>query len=483
MPPLPRSILAIFLAFIAGCAAVGPDYQSVPPRIPTGWTETKGTGLRVTEQAPDNLAQWWRQWNDPILSELIAQAMDQNSDLRTARARLREARASRAVADSARYPSVTASGSASRSKGSKETTSGATRDAYSAGIDAAWEPDLFGATRRDIEAAQADLDAAGADLHATQVSLVAEVALNYVNLRAYLDRLAIARANLSSQSETLQLTEWRTQAGLASSLDVEQARANRAQTLAQIPSLESSLAQTEHNLALLLGQAPASLHAKLAQAGPIPTVPDLVKVGIPAQTLAQRPDVAAAERRLAAATARIGVAEAARYPGLSLSASLSLESLSLDHLVRTSALSNALVASLAGPIFNAGRLRQQVEIQNARQEQALISYEKTVLTALQEVEDALTALANNRQRQAALRVAADSSRNAALLARQRYSSGIVDFQTVLDAERSQLSAEDSLKSSEAEGATSLIQLYKALGGGWSPDSPNSSPSAANRTPS
>ncbi len=451
-------ILALLLA-LGGCAALGPDYQAPNPPVPAAWS---GTAARPAE----DIAEWWKRLHDPILDQLVAQALAASPDLKVAQARLREARARRVLAGAETSPSVTASASASRSKSSRNTGSGATRDLFSASFDASWEPDVFGATRRGIEAAEADLQASGASLDNTRVTLVAEVARNYVELRGAQARLGIARANLASQSETLQLTDWRAQAGLSGSLEVEQARGNREQTRAQIPSLETSLAQAEHQIALLLGQAPASLHAQLAPVAALPQVADALAVGIPADTLRRRPDVRAAERKLAAETARIGVAEAARYPNFQLSGSIGLDALSAGGLFSGAALGHSLLAGVAGTLFDGGRLRQRVEIQNAVQEQALANYENTLLTALREVEDALVALANSRQRLDALGSAASAARNAALLARQRYGGGLIDFLTVLDSERSLRSVEDNLASADTARVTALIQLYKALGGGW-----------------
>lgn len=454
---------------LSGCAAVGPDYVPPATEVPAGWARLDPAAQPVAHAAASgDLGQWWQRLNDPLLSGLIDEALQASPDLRSAQAKLREARARRTVAAAGQYPSVTASGSARRSRSSEEAGSGATRNAFSAGFDASWELDVFGGVRRSIEAAEADLESAVASLHDTQVSLASEVALTYVEVRAQQTRLGVARANLASQSETLQLTDWRAQAGLVSSQDVEQARSNREQTRAQIPSLETSLAEAEHRLDFLLGRAPGTLHARLAATGELPAVPDRIAVGIPADTLRQRPDVRAAERRLAAETARVGVAEAARYPSFNLSGSIGLEALTLGGLGNSGAAASSLLAGITGPVFNAGRLRAQVEIQDAVREQAQVTYEQTVLTALQEVENALVALARNRERVEALAIAAESAGNAAQLARQRYSAGLIDFQSVLDTERSVLSAEDSLASSRADGVLALIRLYKALGGGWSP---------------
>ncbi len=467
--PQPTRLLLMLAGLgLAGCAAVGPDYVPPATDVPAGWSRLDTASQPVTRaDAPGDLSQWWQRLNDPLLSQLIAEALQASPDLRSAQARLREARARRTVAAAARFPSVAASGNARRSRSSEETGSGDSRNSFSAGFDASWEIDVFGGVRRGVEAAEADLESTVANLDNTWVSLASEVALNYVELRALQTRLGIARANLASQSETLQLTDWRAQAGLVSNQDVEQARSNREQTRAQIPSLETSLAESEHGLDLLLGRAPGTLHARLAATGALPAVPAQIAVGIPADTLRQRPDVRAAERKLAAETARVGVAEAARYPSFNLSGSIGLEALTFGALGNSGAATSSLLAGITGPVFNAGRLRAQVEIQDAVREQAQVSYEQAVLTALQEVENALVALARNRERIEALAIAAESARNAAQLAQQRYSAGLIDFQSVLDTERSVLSAEDSLASSRADGVLALIRLYKALGGGWS----------------
>lgn len=464
----PLALLVLPCSLLSGCAMVGPDYQSFIPFLPQGWSQAEAGKEIVRSEAADDISQWWRSFNDPLLSILVEEALQASPDMRSAQARLREARARRAVAEAGLFPGVDASLDARRSKSSAETGTGATRNAYSAGFDASWEIDVFGGTRRSIEAAEADLQSSEASLHDTQVSLAAEVALNYVELRAYQLRLRIARDNLASQAETLQLTDWRAQAGLVSSQDVEQARTNYEQTRAQVPNLERSYTEAENRLAILLGKPPGSLHERLAAPAALPDAPATVAIGIPADTLRQRPDVRSAERRLAAETARVGVAEAARYPSLNLSGSIGLEALRFGALGNGGADTYSLLAGISAPIFDAGRLRAQVEIQDAVREQALVSYEQTMLNALSEVENALVALAKSRERERALGNATISARNAALLARNRYSAGLIDFQSVLDTERSMLAVEDSLAGTRADGISALIRLYKALGGGWSP---------------
>lgn len=459
---MPAAINRLHLAGVAGaailmgCAAVGPDYQRPEFATPAAWQRAGSN----TVAASEDLSTWWLRFQDPLLSALVDEALAGSLDLRTAQARVRQARALRGVAGAALFPSVQASGSARRSD------KAVTTELWSAGFDASWEPDVFGGARRGIEASQADVEASEANLGKARVTLVAEVALNYIEVRGFQARLAAARANLASQTETFQLTDWRSQAGLVGSLDVERARTNLEQTRAQIPTLETSLAQAEHRLAVLTGRAPGSLHERLTTPAAIPLPPASVAVGIPADTLRQRPDVRAAERTLAAETARIGKAEAARYPGLSLTGSIGTEAISFAALGGAGTAVKTIAAALAATIFDGGKLRAQVEAQNAVAAQALANYEAAILTALEDVENALTGFTNATQRQATLRVAAEAAQNAELLARQRYEGGLTDFLTVLDAQRTLLTTQDNLAAAQADAATAVVQLYKALGGGW-----------------
>lgn len=463
-----RLLIVLVMLGLTACTTVGPNYVPPVTDLPGGWSRQGQTaGSEMNAAITVDLSKWWLTLNDPLLAKLVDEVLQASPDLRSAQARLREARARGAVASAGFYPAVTASGAASRRKSSEKSGSGDTRNLFSAGFDATWELDLFGGVRRGVEAAEADLDSSVAHLHDTQVSLVAEVATNYVEVRSLQIRLGIARDNLASQSETLQLTEWRAQAGLVSSQDVEQARSNREQTRAQIPSLDAGLAEAEHRLDILLGKTPGMLHERLAEASVLPVVPGQIVVGIPADMLRQRPDVRAAERTLAAETARVGVAEAARYPSFTISGSIGLEALTLGSLGTSGAATSSLIGGITAPVFDAGRLRSQVEIRDAVREQAVVAYEKTVLSALQEVENGLVSLAGNRERNEALEIATGSARTAAQLARQRYAAGLIDFQSVLDTERNVRIIEDSLATTRADGVLALIRLYKALGGGWS----------------
>ena len=467
--PRPLALLAA-LGF-AGCVTVGPDYAPPEVDVPAGWSRLDASADPATRATtPGDLSLWWQRFDDPLLSALVSEGLQASLDLRSAQARLRESRARRVVAAADRYPSVSASASASRSEADAESGGDDVREFYAAGFDASWELDVFGGVRRSVEAAEADVETAVANLEDTRVTLVAEVAANYVEVRAQQALLRIARDNLASQSETLQLTEWREKAGLASTQDVEQARTNRERTRALIPSLETSLAEAEHRLDVLFGQPPGTLHARLAASANLPTVPEGLAVGIPADTLRQRPDVRAAERRLAAETARVGVAEAARYPSFGLSGSIGVEALSVGALDDGGATVSSLIGGITAPIFEAGRLRSQVEIQDAVREQAQVSYEQAVLVALQDVENALVALSRNQTRDEALTGAVGSARIASRLAQERYSAGLVDFQSVLETDRTVLAVEESLARTRADGVLAVISLYKSLGGGWSPSS-------------
>ncbi|MBU0587221.1 MAG: efflux transporter outer membrane subunit [Gammaproteobacteria bacterium] len=458
-PRLLPIALALAVA-LSGCASMSPPSADLPQTpVPTAWSVGADSPVAAT-----SLAQWWQRFNDPLLSTLVTQALQANTTVRSAQAALQQARALRDVKSANQLPTVSASGSALRSK-SGSADAGNT---FKAGFDASWEPDVFGGKRSALNATEADAQAAQASLADTQVSIAAEVAVTYMELRGLQARLAIARNNLASQTETLQITDWRVQAGLASSLDLEQARSARAQTNAQIPALQTSAAQAQHSLAVLTGQVPDALQATLAAAGPLPQAPAELALNIPADTLRQRPDVRAAEHRISAALARVSQAEAARYPGFQISGSLGLSALTLGSLTTAGTVANSLLGSVSIPLFDGGAARAQVRAQEAALEQSRISYQATVLTALKDVEDALVALRGDRERLTLLQAAADAAGNADLLARQRYSSGLIDFRSVLETQRTLLSTQDSVESTRASLSADHVRLYKALGGGWAP---------------
>ena len=475
--PLPAALLGLAL-LLAGCASTTPPPSANwPAALPAGWAGAPpATGAAADRRT---LLAWWQQFDDPLLTTLVTQALDANTSVRSAQAALRQARALQDVAAAGLGPRLTAGADAQRSRASNSTG-----NRFGASLDASWEADLFGGQRSALAASTATADASAASLGATQVSLAAEVALAYIGLRSAQARLAIAQANLASQQDTLQITRWRLQAGLVDGLAAEQAQAASAQTAAGLPPLQTAVAQARHALAVLTGQPPAALDATLAATAPVPQPRATLALAGPADTLRQRPDVRAAEHRLAAAWATLAQADAALRPSLRLSGSLGLSALTLGGLSSGSAVASALLAGISLPVFDGGALRGQQRAQQAAVDQAQEAWRASVLTALQEVEDALVALRNDRERVQRLQAAAQAATNAATLANQRFRSGLVDFQTVLDTQRSQLGAQDSLASASADVAADHVRLYKSLGGGWSDvlvDAPADATTAA-RTP-
>jgi NodT family efflux transporter outer membrane factor (OMF) lipoprotein len=457
------------------CRAVGPDYKkpAIPP--PPNWNADLSEGLRASAVDDDTLARWWTTLNDSTLDSLVDRAVRGNLDLRRAVVALRQSRAERGIAESARFPTVTTSGLAGFTRGSDRMGNSATAGLFSAGFDSAWEADFFGGVRRSVEAADATVEASQEALRDTLVSLVAEVALNYVEVRQFQRQLSLAENNLGIQRDSLQLAQQRYDAGLTGRLDVDQARYAVADTQSRLPALQINLAQAKHRLAVLLGANPGALSNELRQAAPIPVGPAQLAVGIPADALRRRPDVRRAERILAARTANVGVATAARYPHFGLPGSIGYDFITKGNPLSLGNLIGSLGTSAFYTLFDAGRLRQQVEIQNALQEQAFLDYQSSILLSLQDVEDALVAYADQQVRRRSLQEAAEAAARAVEVVRANYVAGLVDFQPVLESERSLLSFQDQLAQTDGAVTSELIRLYKALGGGWSPLPPQPAP--------
>lgn len=452
------ALAAALAAVGSGCAVTVPLTRPDAPavQVPAAWSAGAGT------REATSLAAWWQRFGDAALTRLVAQALQASTDIDTARAALRQSRAL-ADAQAARLqPNVGASGSAQRSvAGSRGVNT------FRAGFDAAWEPDVFGGLRAGRDAAEQDARASAAHLGDVQVSVAAEVALAYIALRGNEARLAIARDNLAAQQETAQITQWRVQAGLATSIDAEQARAAVEQTRAQVAALQAGVGLSRHRIALLCGRTVAELD--LAAGTAQPQAPAALALAFPADTLRQRADLRAAEARVAAAWQRVAAADAARRPAFNLSGSLGLSALTISGLTGSGALAAAVLGSVSVPVLDGGAAEAQLHAQQAALEQARSAHRAALLAALKDVEDALVALDGDRERLQRLRNAADAAANAALLARQRYASGLIDFQTVLETQRSQLAAQDGVAASAADVASDHVRLYKALGGGWSPD--------------
>ncbi|MDK9708094.1 MAG: efflux transporter outer membrane subunit [Desulforhopalus sp.] len=463
--------IVLFWYTMAGCVKVGPDYQPPPTLTPDAWQAPASHGLQAGVAEQQILAQWWTVLQDPLLTGFIDRALRENLDLEQARARLLAARAKRDLSAAGILPSLTAGGSVTRSHSSGNRGSGTDSTSYSSGFDAGWELDLFGGRQRSVEAAEAQLAAGEEELRAIQVSLLAELALNYLEIRTYQTRLQIAGANLVAQDETLSLTEARYHSGLVSEMALQQAKHLVASTRAQIPSLQTGLAKATNTLAVLLGKPPGVLTEDLRIPMEIPALPASVAIGIPAETLQRRPDVRKAERQLAAQTAQIGVATAELYPSLQLKGSIGLDALSSGRFFNSDSRRYSFGPSFSWTLFDGGATKANIRLQSALQQEALAVYRATVLAALEEVESALAAYALEQDRQQALQEAVVAAALAATLAGQQYQAGLINFTEVLDARRSLLSLQDQQASSRATMVGNLIRVYKALGGGWTSLSP------------
>lgn len=477
--PRPKLLLFLFWGLLSlegwGCA-VGPDYRPPALATPASWhavaTEQPPDSRVLTE--PASLQQWWDNFGDPQLSSLIRRALVANLDLQQATARIREARAALGVAGGWLWPEIEVTARHQRSSsglgggtGSPMSVgTGGFRDFFQVGLDAAWELDLFGGRRRAVEAAGAELRAAVEDQRAVLVSLTGEVGTNYVILRGLQEQLRIAKDNLKVQEKTAEITRKRYQAGFVSGLDVANAQALVATTAAQIPQLEAAIQQIIYNLSVLLGQPPAALQEELLTPKAIPPVPPEIPVGLPSDLLRRRPDIRRAEAQLQAATARVGVAVAELFPKFFLTGSVGLAGSELQQLGRLKSNYWSFGPTVSWPLFAGGRLRWQVKLQEAVAEQVRLQYEKTVLTAFQEVESALVAYLKEQEHRRRLEEAVRNNRRALELAMQQYISGRTDFLNVLNAERSLYATEEALTLSTRTMSTNLIALYKALGGGW-----------------
>lgn len=446
---------------LTGCAMVGEDYSKPTLRSTqmAGWNGRLDGAISNSELDPKVLAEWWTTFNDETLTSLIERASLANLELRIAKAQLRRARAERNVAEAAKSAQVTFGGSAQQN-----SNSGSSSQLYKANLDASWELDIFGGIARDIEASDADLQAAEEARRDVLVSVLAEVALNYNDLLSLQRRKLVAQENLAAQQDYLKIVLAQQRAGTAIQLDVDQATANVENTRSEIPSLDQQAHQVKNRLAVILGQSPGSLNNELSHIKPLSVPSEKIAVGVPAEVLRRRPDVRKAERTLAAATARVGVAKADLYPKFALRGSIGIESLSPSGLL------TSIGPGVQHTIFDGGRIREKIEIQSALQEEALIQYESTMLNALEDVQNAITAFSQEQLRYRSLKNSAESSLRTTKLAESRYSAGDTNFLNVLDAQRTQFGVQDKLVQSEAQILGNLIRLYKALGGGWTPES-------------
>jgi len=470
---LPGCKTALGIAFLAallfGCA-VGPNYEAPPVSTPVQWNSGMSGG---ETNAPVDLGQWWKNFNDTNLDSFIATAIQSNLTLRIAEAHVREARAQKGIVSASLWPWLGGSGSYSKNRYSAHAYPplagfgiSPAYSLYDANLDATWELDVFGGTRRAVESASAQIGAAEYDQTNVLISVLAEVARDYISARAYQQRLIIVQENIQDQQQVVDLTSNLYESGLGNDLAVEQAQATLSSTEAEVPTLQTGFDQSVYSLSILLGQEPEALAGEMAGIKDIPLTPPVVPVGLPSDLLQRRPDVQKAERQLAAATAQIGVARADLFPKFSLTGLAGFQSTSgnnwFDYVNRYWE---------AGPtvqweIFQAGSIVANIHVQNARQEEALDQYQQTVLVALEEVENALTAYAREQVRRESLKRSVAANQEAFDLARQLYKSGLADFLNVLNSETSLYQSQDDLVQSDQTVSLDLVQLYKALGGGW-----------------
>jgi multidrug efflux system outer membrane protein len=480
----------LFALVLAGCT-VGPDFLKPKAEVPPAWTQAAlqqaakaPSTVRAEEPATDA---WWENFGDPELSSLIKNAAAANLDLQEAGLRIAEARAQRDIAASAQLPTLSGNASYANQRISETTAEGSIfnslgksgkglpikiptfpnpYDQFQAGFDAAWEPDLFGGMRRSVEAAEADTQASQEDAHDALVSLEAEVARDYIDLRSAQDSLAITQRNLATQQQIRALARQRYEAGLASDLDTSNAQAQVRQTQSQAPPFSRTIASDINQLSELLAREPGALTQELRAAKPVPPVPAEVRIGLPGDLLRRRPDIRAAEARLHAATARVGVATAALFPSLTFNASLGTQSETFPNLAQWASRFYSIGPNLEVPIFEGGKLRATVKLADLEEKEAVVDYARTVLNAVHEVENAIISYESEQGRRDALAATLVQNRDTLSLARQRYQGGVTTFLDVLDAERSQEQTELALAASNAAISTDLVALYKALGGGW-----------------
>ena len=452
--------ISLLLAGLTACTPPVPGARE-NLALPKDWKNA--ANFPVASPSRD-LSRWWNRFDDPTLSRIISTALKNSPDTASASARIREARSRRDAERSLLFPSL----GGSASVGLTDTSGSSSTTNYRSDLNASWEVDLFGKRRSIVEAASAQVGASEENFHSVQASLASEIAIAYTQLRVNEAALEVLERTVQSRAETSQLATWRAQAGEADSLESSQALSSLEQARAGIPSIQQSISQTRNLLALLSGRVPGSLDGQLASGKKtIPNPARSLAVGIPADTIRQRPDVRLAGYQLLAAAANVRAADAERYPSLNLTGSLGTNALSAGKIFNPETVSSSVIAGLSGPIFDAGRIRAGIAVQNAIEEQAFQTYRSTVLLALSEVEDSLIACRRTTERLATLEKATAAAREAATLAQQRYAAGITDILTVLDSQRALLGLEDSLFTVRANRAIAYIQLYKALGGGWS----------------
>lgn len=456
---------------LAGCKFVGVDYEVPQVNVPDAWNE------RVVSSQPGALAvdYWWKSFEDETLNKLIDVAIEENKSLAIAYERVLQARSARAISNSGLYPSIDGTGGLSRERTSenigisKAAGGGDTETYYSVGADVAWELDVLGGVRRSIESADAGLEATEEEYRDFMVLLISEVARSYLDVRTVEERINLARQNVENQQGSLALANDRFDAGLAPRQDITQAQTNLADTQAFLPQLRQQRTTTVNQLSILLGGYSPETEKLLGNHQPIPLPPKGSEIDMPAEVLRARPDIRAAERALAAQTARIGVAEADLYPRFALNGNFALVSTETGDVFDSGSRGYTFGPAFRWSLFNMGRVRSQIDIEESKTREALLAYENAVLEAVEEVETSMSGIANERDRLVSLKVGSESAKETVFLVKDNYSKGLVDFQNVLDAERTATRVEDSYAVSQGLIAKAYVVLYSALGGGFPED--------------
>ncbi len=470
----PRIFGISFTLLLSACTAVGPNYQPPQQEMPPQWNTTD---LYIAPAAGLHDTAWWNLFDDSLLDALVAEATATNYNLQKAEARIREARAQRII--TAATSSLGSAASANTSRRSDHASSaGGTQDLFQIGFDARWELDLFGGVQRATESADASLAAKHEEMRDILVSLQAEVVRTYLDLRGSQKRMATTSNNITTQEKTVALVRGRFQLGLGNELDLMNAETQLSLTKAALPPLKRSIKQAMHQLAILLGHHPADLITRLSGEGIDLAIPPQIPINLPSELLRQRPDIRAAERRLAAATAEIGVATADLFPKFSLAGLLGLQSRNLSDLVTSGSRFWSIGPTISLSLFDQGKVRAGIEIRNARRDQALLEYQQTVLTALGEVENALVTFTEEQQNRRILGEAVISGEKAVTISNGLYEAGLSDFLNVLQSQRALFQSEDQMAQSEQRLTLSLVAIFKALGGGWQGEGKSAAPAPA-----
>ena len=455
----------VIILFLVSCKAVGPDYEGAPElEVPENWDNQLNNEFI---EASVSQTQWWTLFNDPVLNDLISRAAVDNLDAKISLARVEVARANLGIAEGAKLPALDGLGDVSEKSKSKSVSGDKDTDIYSSiGLDISWEIDIFGYLRRSIEAADAQLDRSVERYRDVMVILYAEIANNYVALRTAQERLQYALENVKSQKDTLRIVNARYEAELVSEVDLLQSEQNLAAAQSNIPLFHARINELSNSLAILLGKNPGTLNSELKQSYGIPHVPEKTVVQVPREILRQRPDIREAERLLAQETAEVGIAAAEEYPRFNLNGTFGYDSKEFDNQFSSDSRYWSFGPNFRWNIFDGGATQAAIEVQDAQVEEARVNYEKRVLRAFEEVENAIKSYKEEKQRNASLNVSVSAAKKVNKITLARYTSGLIDFQEVQDAERVIFFQEDDLAKSNGNLVQFIIQLYKAMGGGW-----------------